>query len=106
TPGHSARAWVDVAANLDRPQVGPDRGHLGRTPWAAGSDPRSPRELRQRGGRPGDQRIAGVGPWQEGGERQTRRRQRGKILRRMNRQLRLLVEKRLFQLLDEHALAR
>ena len=43
--GQTAQPGVDIAADLDRLQVGPDGGDLGRPSWAAGSDSGSSRKV-------------------------------------------------------------
>ena len=104
--GKPAQPGVDVAADLDHPQVGPDRGDLGSPAWTAGGDPRRRRQAGERRWRPPDEHVAGVGPRQEGGQYQPRRRQGWQVLRRMNRQFGSPLEQCLLELLDEHALAR
>ena len=102
----AAQPGVDVAADLDRPKVRADRRDLGGPARTAGAKPRSGRQLGERRWRPGDQHVVGVGPIEEGGELEPRRRHRRKVLRRVNGQLRPPLEQRLFELLDEHPLPR
>ena len=102
----AAQPGIDVAADLDRAKVGPDRRDLGGPAWTPGAKPRSRRQLSERGRWPGDQHVAGVGPFEEAGQHQPWGWQRGKVLRRMHGQLRPPVEQRLLEVLDEHPLAR
>ena len=104
--GETAEPGVDVAADLDRAQVWPDGRDLGGPAWTTGAEPRSGRQLGEGRRWPGDQRVTGVGPFEEAGHHQSGGWQRGKVLRRMNGQIGPPVEQRLLEFLDEHSLAR
>ncbi len=90
--GQPAEPGVDVAANLDSPQIGPDSGDLRRSARAAGTDPGPWSELGQCRRCAGDQGVASVHPGEKGRQHQPRRRQRRKVLRGMDRQLRPTIE--------------
>ncbi len=76
----AAQPGVDIAANLDRLQIGSHGRDLGRSPRAAGTDPRARWELGQGTGPSGDQDIAGILPREKCRQGQAWGRQRRKVL--------------------------
>ncbi len=74
------QSGVDIAANLDRQQIGSYGRDLGRSPRAAGTNPRPGWKLRQGTGLSGDQHIAGILPREKCRQGQPWGRQRRKVL--------------------------
>ena len=76
----AAQPGVDVATNLDAAQIRPDSGDLRGSTRTAGADAGPRRELGERRGHAGNQRIARVGAREKRGEHQARGSQRGQVL--------------------------
>jgi hypothetical protein len=106
TLGEAPEPGVDVAPDLDGPQIGPDGGDLRRAPRAPGADPGSRRKLEKGRWRPRDQHVTGVRPGEERCQAEPRGRQCRKVLRRMDGEVGAAIEERLLELLHEDTLAR
>ena len=100
-----AQAGVDVAAQLDEVEVGPQREDLGATARAVGADYGCDGQRMERPERLADEGVASVGAWRDRREGEARVELGGQIFQRMDREVDASRGEGFFYLLDEDTFA-